>query len=123
MKQLLGSYLRSLRGNESRLKFSKRIGLSYTFVREMELGNRLPSDEVLSSLAARLQVDHRRLFLYAYCDRSPALLGALQTGGWTEWLPSITARLESESVHGPGPAAPPALDTERDQATARRALP
>lgn len=78
MKSLLGAYLHQLRGTESRLQFSKRLGLSYTFVREMELGNRLPSDEVMSKIATRLGADPRRLFLYAYSDRSAALRKVLQ---------------------------------------------
>lgn len=105
MKRLLGSYLKGIRGTESRLKFSKRIGLSYTFVREMELGNRLPSDEVLLSLAARLAVDHRPLFLFAYCDRSPELLNTLQGGGWAEWLSGMHAPADgslAEQKPGPG---------------------
>ena len=123
MKRLLGDYLKTLRGSESRLKFSRRIGLSYTFVREMELGNRLPSDEVLCSLAERLQVDHRRLFLYAYCDRSPALLGALQAGGWAEWLPSISASLEGESAPGGTAELAAAQESQPDRSAARHALP
>jgi transcriptional regulator with XRE-family HTH domain len=78
MKSLLGVYLRQLRGDQSRLQFAKRLGLSYTFVREMELGNRLPSDGVLLELAASLQADPRRLLLYAYSDRSPPLRKVLQ---------------------------------------------
>lgn len=78
MKSLLGTYLRQLRGNQSRLSFARTLGLSYTFVREMELGNRLPSDEVLLAMGVTLQADHRRLLLYAYCDRSPALKKVLQ---------------------------------------------
>lgn len=73
MKSLLGAYLRQLRGTESRLQFARRLGLSYTFVREMELGNRFPSDEVLLALGGTLNADHRRLLLYVYSDRSPAL--------------------------------------------------
>jgi transcriptional regulator with XRE-family HTH domain len=79
MKSILGHCLREIRGGQSRLQFAKRLGLSYTFVREMELGNRLPSDEVLLSLATRLEVDFGRLVLYAYCDRSPALRSVLLT--------------------------------------------
>jgi transcriptional regulator with XRE-family HTH domain len=78
MESLLGVYLRELRGEESRLQFAKKLGLSYTFVREMELGNRLPSDEVLLDLASRLHADHRRLLLYAYSDRSPPLRRVLE---------------------------------------------
>lgn len=89
MKHLLGDYLRELRGTESRLSFSKRVGLSYTFVREMELGNRLPSDEVLLALALRLEVDHRRMVLYAHCDRSPALLQVLQGTEWPGFMPLV----------------------------------
>lgn len=79
MKSLLGHCLREIRGGQSRLQFAKRLGLSYTFVREMELGNRLPSDEVLLSLATRLEADYGRLVLFAHCDRSPALKSVLLT--------------------------------------------
>ena len=80
MKSLLGGYLRQLRGKESRILFARRAGLSYTFVREMELGNRRPSDPILVQLAERLSADPRRMFLYAYCDRSPGLRKVLQDG-------------------------------------------
>jgi hypothetical protein len=48
----------------------------------MELGNRLPSDQVLMALAECLSVDPHRLVLYAYCDRSPALALALRESDW-----------------------------------------
>lgn len=57
----------------------------------MELGNRLPSDEVLLALAAKLGADHRRLVLYAYCDRSPALREVLTEGDIAELLPAPDA--------------------------------
>ncbi len=84
MKSLLGAYLRHLRGTQSRLQFAKRLSLSYTFVREMELGNRLPSDEVLLKISTRLEADQRRLFIYAYSDRSPTLRKALQESNLAE---------------------------------------
>ncbi len=95
MKSLLVVYLRQPRGEDSRLGFAKKLGLSYTFVREMELGNRLPSDEVLLALAAKVHADHRRLLLYAYCDRSPPLRKVLQESDVAELLAS------EESPQGP----------------------
>ena len=93
MKSLLGHCLREIRGGQSRLQFAKRLGLSYTFVREMELGNRLPSDEVLLSLASRLETDHGRLVLFAYCDRSPALRSVLLSRD----VRTLLAQADSES--------------------------
>jgi transcriptional regulator with XRE-family HTH domain len=87
MKRLLGSYLRELRGKESRVQFARRLELSYTFVREMELGNRLPSDEVLLDIGSRLGADPRKLVLFAHCDRSPSLLRVLQEHGVADLLP------------------------------------
>jgi transcriptional regulator with XRE-family HTH domain len=69
----LGPRLRNLRGQRSLAAFAKALDLSYTFVREMERGNRLPSDEVLVQLAERLQVDAGELALLTYCDRSELL--------------------------------------------------
>jgi transcriptional regulator with XRE-family HTH domain len=89
MKSLLGACLRDLRAGQSRLKFAKQIGLSYTFVREMELGNRLPSDEVLFTIASRLSTDPRRLVLCAYCDRSPALRIVLTSPNLSELLTGL----------------------------------
>lgn len=97
MKRLLGRYLRNLRAGESRLKFAKQLGLSYTFVREMELGNRLPSDEVLLAVAARLSADPRRLMLCAYCDRSPALREVLGSPDLEKLLAELAVAEESES--------------------------
>ena len=76
-----GQILRRARGHESRLSFSRRLELSYTFVRSMEDGSRFPSDFVLETIAQRLNLDPDDLLLAAYCDRSPALATALRGRG------------------------------------------
>ena len=91
MKRLLGNYLRDARAGGSRVQFARRLGLSYTFVREVELGNRLPSDEVLLDIAQRLSVDARRLVLYAHCDRSPELYKILRENDVASLLPANIA--------------------------------
>ena len=96
MKHLLGAYLRELRGGQSRLAFAKSLGLSYTFVREMELGNRLPSDEVLMALGDVLQADQRRLLLFAYCDRSAALRRVLQESDVSDLIASVRSLAEAD---------------------------
>jgi hypothetical protein len=100
MKRLLGSYLQHLRGAESRVQFAKRVHLSYTFVREVELGNRLPSDEVLLEMAVLLPADARRLLLYAHCDRSPPLQRVLREADLDELWPE--AFPETPVPGGPG---------------------
>ncbi len=61
--------------------FARRLGLSYTFTREMERGNRLPSDDVLVRIAHRLGVGVDELVLDAYVDRSPLLERCLSSLG------------------------------------------
>ncbi len=97
MKRLLGAHLRELRAARSRVQFAKLLGLSYTFVREMELGNRLPSDEVLLALADKLHADHRRLLIYTYCDRSPALRKVLGAPEFAFLMAAVPSAEESES--------------------------
>ena len=81
MQTRFGHILRQTRGKESRLSFSRRLELSYTFVRSMEEGTRFPSDSVLHEIAAKLSLDPDELLLAAYCDRSPALTDALARRG------------------------------------------
>lgn len=69
------------RGNESRVSFARRLGLSYTFVRAMEYGLRSPSDKVLVELAGRLEQDPAEFLIAAWCDRSPGLARVLQDRG------------------------------------------
>ncbi len=78
---LFGAMLRRTRGKESRLSFSKRLGLSYTFVRSMESGTRYPSDDVLQEIARKLRLSEDELLLAAHCDRSPGLMSALAKRG------------------------------------------
>ena len=81
VENLFATLLRRARGNQNRRQFAIRLGLSYTFVSEMERGNRLPSDEILMGIAEELDLDHRRLLLAAYGDRSPTLRGILTDKG------------------------------------------
>jgi transcriptional regulator with XRE-family HTH domain len=69
----LGAVIRRVRGDEPRAKFARRLGLSYTFVRAMEAGFRLPSDKVLLDIANILERDASEFLLAAWCDRSPEL--------------------------------------------------
>jgi len=89
--------LRDLRAGQSRLQFAKTLGLSYTFVREMELGNRLPSDEVLLELASRISADPRPLVFCAYCDRSPALRKVLSSSDISDLLAILDPSKTSSS--------------------------
>ncbi len=77
----LGAILKRARGKESRVQFSRKLELSYTFVRAMEHGLRFPSDKVLLEIADRLAEDPEDLFLAAYCDRSPTLARVLRGRG------------------------------------------
>lgn len=69
----LGRRLRRLRGQDPVGVFAERVGMSGTFLHDLETGRRLPSDEVLADLAARLGIDVGELILLAYLDRSPLL--------------------------------------------------
>lgn len=71
--QRLGTILKRARGRESRVQFARRLGLSYTFVRAMEHGQRFPSDKVLLDIAGRLGLEPTEFLLAAWCDRSPDL--------------------------------------------------
>ncbi|MDP6539615.1 MAG: helix-turn-helix domain-containing protein [Planctomycetota bacterium] len=77
----LGTLLKTARGSGSRVQFARRLGLSYTFVRAMEHGQRFPSDPVLKKIAGILRLDPAELLLAAYCDRSPGLAEVLATRG------------------------------------------
>lgn len=77
----LGLILKWARGDQSRVQFARKLGLSYTFVRAMEHGLRFPSDRVLLEIADRLSVDAGDLLLAAYCDRSPDLGEVLAARG------------------------------------------
>ena len=57
MESRLGNIIRTCRGKESRLSFVKKLGLSYTFVRSLEEGLRLPSDDIIQRIADRLELD------------------------------------------------------------------
>jgi transcriptional regulator with XRE-family HTH domain len=54
----LGQYLRELRDRRdiSLREFAQKLGLSATFVSDIELGKRHPSDEVLASMSKMLGV-------------------------------------------------------------------
>lgn len=77
----LGNMLKRARGRESRVQFARRLGLSYTFVRAMEHGQRFPSDRVLMEIAERLDLDADDFLLAAWCDRSPGLDKVLRDRG------------------------------------------
>lgn len=93
MERLFGKCLQRARGKSSVNQLAQRLDLSYTFVREMELGNRLPSDEVLMDIAMKLGIDFREALLAVYCDRSADLakvlldLGIVSRGGQVRNLP------------------------------------
>ena len=94
----LGTRLHALRGERSLVAFSRALGLSYTFVREMERGNRLPSDDVILRLAERLHVEPGELALLTYCDRSELLarhLGALGIEASKPVPPPVLPKLET----------------------------
>ena len=83
MQGRLGTILRRARGDASRLSFARKLRLSYTFVRSLEEGLRLPSDDVLIEIADHLGLDRKELILAAYCDRSSVLEGTLRECGVT----------------------------------------
>jgi transcriptional regulator with XRE-family HTH domain len=101
----LGTKLRTLRGSRSLVAFARALGLSYTFVREMERGNRLPSDDVIHQLAERLGVDAGELALLTYCDRSELLAAHLRTLGINAAVPQPEAPLPVRAVAEPAVAA------------------
>ena len=81
MKSHLGTLLRRARGEESRVSFARKLGLSYTFVRAMEYGHRSPSDRVLADMASRLELDPAEFLIAAWSDRSPELARVLRKRG------------------------------------------
>ncbi|MCK6445897.1 MAG: helix-turn-helix domain-containing protein [Planctomycetes bacterium] len=106
----LGSRLRLLRGARSLVAFSRALGLSYTFVREMERGNRLPSDDVILLLAERLQVDSGELALLTYCDRAALLAEhltrrGLDTTAGATVMPTASAVAPAAALPAAAPAA------------------
>lgn len=78
MQLRLGRILQSWRGDTPRTELARILGLSYTFVRAMEMGERHPSDPELRKIAKTLGLSIDELFIAAYSDRSPALALALQ---------------------------------------------
>jgi transcriptional regulator with XRE-family HTH domain len=80
----LGRIIAHSRGGTRRAAFARQLGYSYTYIRSLELGLRLPSDDVLLEIARRLGLDPDELIIAAYCDRSPALCRALSQRGSTE---------------------------------------
>lgn len=81
LENRLAQLLIAFRGTETRAAFARRLHLSYTFVREMEMGNRFPSDENLVAIATELGFDPKTLAVLAYCDRSALLAQALEASG------------------------------------------
>ena len=106
-KRCLSRLLTAARGGRSFAAFARDLGLSYTFVREMEAGNRFPSERKIPALAAKLGVDPGFLALCVHCDRSKHLCDYLGKAGL---LPSGAAfRRELAIAPGPddgGPDAP-----------------
>jgi transcriptional regulator with XRE-family HTH domain len=92
--------LKQARGRESRVQFARRLGLSYTFVRAMEHGQRFPSDRVLMEIAERLDLDADDFLLAAWCDRSPGLDKVLRDRGVE--LPTAEDEEAEEPVNGHG---------------------
>lgn len=78
MKCRLGRILETWRGDTPRTELAEILGLSYTFVRSMERGQRFPSDPELKKIARKLGLSADDLIIAAYCDRSPLLASALQ---------------------------------------------
>jgi transcriptional regulator with XRE-family HTH domain len=81
VESLFGAQLLEARGDQNRRQFARRLGLSYTFVTEMERGNRLPSDQILMNIAQQLELDPQALIVAAYSDRSPILRRILADKG------------------------------------------
>ncbi len=77
----LADILVSLRGDMTTADFAKKLGLSYTFTREMTRGNRFPSDDVLERIAARCRTPLVELVIAAYTDRSALLREGLRKRG------------------------------------------
>jgi transcriptional regulator with XRE-family HTH domain len=115
-KRQFGDHIRRARGDESRLQFCRRLGLSYTFVRAIEHGRRLPSDRLLAELAVALGLDHRQLVLRAYCDRSPSLCAILEEHGLVERNGTKSSALRNGRSRGGGsivPRAPSRISSSR----------
>ncbi len=83
----LGKLLKARRGEASRLSFAKKLTLSYTFVRSLEEGLRLPSDGIVEQIADCLDLDADELLIATYCDRSQALARVLTERGVVEMDP------------------------------------
>ncbi len=71
----------SLRGGTTTAAFAKKLGLSYTFTREMTRGNRFPSDDVLVRISERCGTPLVELVIAAYTDRSELLRNGLKKRG------------------------------------------
>ncbi|MEC1723912.1 helix-turn-helix transcriptional regulator [Schinkia azotoformans] len=66
----LGNYLRELRGNLSLRDTAKKIGISHTYLRDLELGKKTdPSNEVLSKLADSYNVSILTLQFKVHLDK------------------------------------------------------
>jgi len=100
MNGRLGKLLRARRGTESRLSFVKKLRLSYTFVRSIEEGIRLPSDQIVAQIAECLGLDRDELLIAAYCDRSEPLAKALARRGVKDCLGTD----EEDALPGDRPA-------------------
>ena len=102
MNGRLGRILRARRGAESRLSFVKKLRLSYTFVRSIEEGLRLPSDQIVAQIAECLDLDPEELLIAAYCDRSEPLARALARRGVKDCAePEPDSALPSKCVSSP----------------------
>ncbi len=99
-----GELLLEKRGGRSRAEFARELGLSYTFVREMEAGNRFPSEGTIPDLAAKLGVDGGYLALLVHCDRSPLLTDHLVNQGVR--LPTAEAEEPTREPSGDGRILP-----------------
>jgi transcriptional regulator with XRE-family HTH domain len=95
-----GELLLEKRGGRSRAEFARELGLSYTFVREMEAGNRFPSEGTIPDLASKLGVDGGYLALLVHCDRSPLLTDHLVNQGVR--LPTAEAEESARQPSGDG---------------------
>lgn len=116
MNGRLGKLLRDHRGTESRLSFVKKLRLSYTFVRSIEEGLRLPSDQIVAQIAECLDLDTEELLIAAYCDRSEPLARALAKHGVPGAALTVAAASEPEPPLPGNSVMPEAADNLSVQA-------
>lgn len=119
----LGRALKVLRTEQGleRRELAERAGISYSYLAEIENGNKPPSSKVLMALADVLEV--RPAQLHAAADSLREGMGAgpsarsrltdIAASAQRAWSPGVPHRLAAEHRMQPSPAPPVPADRQR----------